>query len=96
MSVPSGALSSGIKDADGQVVARDAHLVGVTILTNGSADATVELHAGTSTSGTKIFHAVVPGASKCGVFFLPVAVAAVGGIYLNLSGTGASCIIYYI
>ena len=94
--IPSGALSSGTKEADGQVVARDAQLIGVTILTNGSADATVELHAGTDTEGKKLFHGLVVGANKFGAFFLPVAVYAPDGIYLNITGTGASCIVYYI
>ena len=68
-------------------------LGGVHILTDGVNPATVIIYDETSATGDKMFESVVAGADESRYFDLPV-LQAKTGIYMDIAGTGASCIVY--
>ncbi|KKN72800.1 hypothetical protein LCGC14_0406550 [marine sediment metagenome] len=91
-----GYKSSGEKTSDTAIVAVAAQLGGILIITDGTNDATVILYDNaTAASGTKLWEAKVPGSDEYGGCMFPEPVEAMNGIYADLTGTGASCIVYY-
>lgn len=77
--------------------AHPCFLRALTVLTNGTNDATVTLHDNaTAASGTVLAKAIVAGADFTGHITFPQrGVAASNGIYATLAGTGCECIVYY-
>lgn len=81
--------------ASGQAVTGACWITGLQVVTNGSNDATITVYDGTSTSGKMIGTYYVPGAlyGDRAVWTFPR--RADGGIYVTVSGTGASAVIEY-
>jgi len=91
------AESSGELTADGAIFAAPCQLAGVNILTDGSNNATVILYDNASAaSGTKVYEGEVVAANLYGGrnFIFPI--RCHNGLYLDITGTGASVIVDYI
>ena len=88
------ARSSGEQTSSAILVTGRALLSGVLVITDGTNDATVILYDNTAASGTKVFEAVVAGANDAELFSFNKDVFCENGLYLSISGTGASCIVY--
>jgi len=90
--------SSGEKTSDGVIVDRRSLLCGVEIITDNSNDATVILYDNASAaSGTKLYEGTCSGAAgaeKSKLVWFDRPVQCLNGIYLDISGTGASAIVY--
>ena len=72
-------------------------LVGVNVITNNTNDATCILYDSLGTSGTKLYEHVCDVDKEWGKDFLPtVPIDYTTGLYLSISGTGASAIVYYV
>lgn len=90
------ATSSGEQTSDAAIVAQESFLVGILIITDGTNDATVVLYDDPdSADGTKLWEAVVTGSDNYGGGLFPYPIRASTGIYADLTGTGASVIVYY-
>lgn len=88
--------SSGEKTSDTAVVAQECFLIGVLVITDGTNDATVILYDDPdSADGTKLWEIVVTGSDNYGGGLFPYPIRASTGIYADLTGTGASVIVYY-
>jgi len=89
-------FSSGEQTSDGAIKTGQGQLCNVQVLTDGTNDATVILYDNTAASGTKIFEALVTGASgdDFGFFDFSTPVRFKTGCFLDITGTGASCIVY--
>ena len=88
-------IVSGILTTDTQVYASSAVLTGVIIYTDGTNDATVTLHDGTGTGDKVICKFTVKGSDNYGGV-VGVRWDVDAGIYLDISGTGAECNVYYV
>ena len=92
------ATSQGESTADGAIVTGAGQLASVTILTNGSSDATVILYNNTTITGAttaqKVFEMKVAAASNGDHFPFPYPVKFTTGLALDITGTGASCIVH--
>ena len=93
------ATSSGLLNGSGIVVARPARFTDLTVITDGTNQATVVCYDNASTnSGNVIGKVIVPGASLSGGIIMSVPVRASLGIYCTLavanSGTGAFIVSY--
>ena len=80
--------------SDGILYNGYCRLGGVQILTDGTNDATVILYDNTAASGVKVFVAVVEGAADAELYDFSVPIKCKNGLYLDITGTGASCIPY--
>jgi len=90
------AISSGLKNASAAIIAGPALLVGFSLVTNGAADATLILYDNATTnSGTELGKAIVLAASMNFNLAYNIPVRALNGIYLALSGAGATAIVFY-
>jgi len=87
-------VSLGEQTSDGILFNGKSLLAGILVITDGSNPATVILYDNTAASGKKLFEAVVAGASNAALFMFDTHVQAENGIYLDIGGTGASCIVY--
>ena len=90
--------SSGSKTSDTAILAQPGKLTGVILNADGSNSATAVLYDSKSAaSGTVLARLQVPSGSAhlFEDFTLLGGVVANNGIYLDISGTGASCIVYY-
>lgn len=87
-------ISSGELSGDGIVSSDPTRVSSVLILTDGTNAATVILYDNTAASGTKVFEAGIPGAELSYLFDFPIPIACKSGLYLDIDGTGASCIVY--
>jgi hypothetical protein len=87
--------SSDEQTADGILATGRALLGAVLVITDGTNAATVILYDNTAASGKKVFEAVVAGANNTGFFSFDHKVLCEDGLYLDITGTGASCIIYH-
>ena len=88
--------SSGEKTEDTVIKASAGVLGGIIILTDGTNDATAKLYDHASAaSGTKLWEAKVPATDEYGGALFPFVIAFANGCYLDLTGTGASAIVYY-
>lgn len=88
--------SSGILDSDQSIRTTAGYLCGVTIDTNGSDNVTVALYPSSAkTAGSELFSMTVTGGDNRGgaVFPKPIAYS---GLYMDITGTGGSAIIYYM
>ena len=87
--------SSGEKTSSAAIKSGAGYLGGVIILTDGTNDATVILYDNTSASGTKLFEMKVAGGNNGKDIMFPLPITFTKGCYASISGTGASCIVYY-
>lgn len=87
-------VSLGEQTSDGILFNGRTLLDGVMVITDGTNPATVILYDNTAASGTKVFEAVVAGANNAELFSFNNSIKCDTGLYLDISGTGASCIIY--
>ena len=86
--------SLGEQTADGILYTGHTLLSGVELITDGAAICTVVLYDETSATGTKVYEGGCLGTeqSKWVPFDNPVKCTT--GLYLDITGTGASCIVY--
>ena len=89
------ARSLGEFTSDGAVRATPTRITGVSIITDGTNPADVILYDNASAaSGTKLFEGGCAGATRSAWIHFDPAVKAENGVYLDITGTGASCIVY--
>ena len=90
-----GATATQAMTSSGQAVTGACWITGLAVVTNGTNDATITVYDGTSTSGAMIGTYYVPGAlyGDRAVWTFPRRVN--NGIYVNVSGTGASAVVEY-
>ncbi len=86
--------SSGEKTADTTIVTGRGLLCGVNIITDGVNDATVIIYDNTANSGTKLYEGGCDGAENSKLVWFDRPVQAYNGVRLDISGTGASAIVY--
>lgn len=91
------AAGSGEKTSSGVIYTGRCSITQLWVHTNGSNDAVVTLYDNTSAAGTKITPQLTCSAAstQC-VGDWPTPRAVENGIYLSISGTGASAIVEYI
>jgi hypothetical protein len=88
--------SSGELTADTLITTGKAVLAGVQIITDGTNDATLVIYDNTAASGTEVFKQVVAGADLSLPFwFSSGGIRCDTGMYCDVTGTGASYIVYF-
>jgi hypothetical protein len=89
--------SSGVLATSTVVIKYPVLLTDLAVYTNGSSDAVVTLYDSSTaaTSGTVIGKITVLGAALNGGLFIPVPVKVSKGIYMTITGTGASAIVFW-
>lgn len=88
-------ISSDLQTTDQQIYTGRGTLNAVTILTDGTNAATLTIYDNTSAAGTVLFKMIVPGASQSNHAEYNLAIRCTTGLYADVSGTGASYIVYY-
>ncbi len=88
-------ISSGLQTADAQIYTGRGTLQALTVITDGSNDATVTLYDNTAASGTVLAKLVVDGTANTGFQSWNFHCRCLNGIYADVSGTGASYIVHY-
>lgn len=90
-------LSSGLLTADKQITTVPARLMAVTILSDGSNNATLVVHDSLDNSGTALGKGILPAADLTGHIPLPVdGVQASTALYADMTvGAGAMAYIVY-
>lgn len=91
-------LSSGKKTADAVIYDGRGILTGVVVGTDGTNDVTLTIYDDNTaaTSNTILFEVVVGGADNHAVFDLgSIRPRCVNGLYADVTGTGASYIVYH-
>jgi hypothetical protein len=90
------ALSSGVLTTSGEVIVAPVSLTGLEVLTDGSHGVTVTLYDNISAAtGNVLYEAVCAATPQTQTQFIPIPIQASAGIYMNISGTGGSAIVYY-
>ena len=92
---PEGLRSSGLKTSDSSVVQYPCYFYGVEVITNGSSDATCIIYDSSTATGTVAFKGKVAAASNFGGIIYNYPIEMFNGIYLDIDGTSAACIIYW-
>ncbi len=88
--------SSGLLSADGVVMNQPGKLTAVTISADGTNAATVLLYDNASAaSGNLLAKVVVDAGLTYEALCFDAPIDALNGIYLDITGTGAECIVYY-
>jgi hypothetical protein len=89
------ATSSGEKTSDVAIDTGSGYLCGIIVRTDGSNVATAILYDSLGASGTKLYEGGSLGnlQSKEPLFTIPIEYNT--GLYLDITGTGASAIVYY-
>ena len=89
------AISSGEQTADAAIYSGSADITAIQVCTDGINDGKVIIYDNTTDSGKVVFEATVTGASHYGgrVFVPPIEVS--NGIYVDVTGTGASYFVEY-
>lgn len=87
--------SSGEQTSDATIYTGACLFFGIEVITDGTNAATAIVYDNTANSGTKLVELVVAGASNFGGGLWPHPVYCSTGIRVDLSGTGASAIVYY-
>jgi hypothetical protein len=70
-------------------------LTGVIVGTDGTNNATVTVYDNTAASGSKLLEVVVVGSARSTPFLFNNPIKAENGLYLDISGTGASATVYF-
>ena len=91
-----GAVSTGEITADTHIMTGKGFLSAVLVITDGTNAATCIIYDNTAASGKKLWEGVVAGATQYGGRNWTVPVHFENGLYVDLTGTGASTIIEYI
>ena len=89
------AMSSGVKTSDTAIATGRSLLTGILLLTDGTNNASIIIYDAASATGTVLFKLAVPGAGNFGGATFEIPIRAQIGIYADVTGTGASYIIYY-
>lgn len=89
-------VSSGEKTSSVQIDTGPGIFCGVVINTDGSNDATIILYDSLTAANTKLHEQVVLAADITGGYVPFPPMAYITGLYLSVSGTGASAIVNYI
>lgn len=88
--------SSGLKSDDLAVVKGAGLLYGILIITDGSNDGAVVVYDNDSqASGTVLFKGKVAGAGNFGGGTWEVPVRFTNGVYVDMTGTGMSYVVYF-
>lgn len=87
--------SSGVINTDTLLFTGKNRVNALTVLTDGTNAATVDLKDGTTSSGTIKVTGKCVGASLVNHFLFEKPVYFENGIYIDLTGTGATCIVYF-
>lgn len=98
MALDNPATSSGLKSASALIIDRPARLMGFQ-LNAGSATTTLALYdnGSAAASGTQLDgHTLASNSNSVSEWFGPNGIACNRGIYMALSGTGATVIVYYL
>lgn len=94
MSCP--ATSSGLKSADAAIMAAPGKLRGLQVIADGTNAATVIIYDHASAaSGTVLCKVVVDAGATYEVAMPDGGIVVNNGIYLDIGGTGAECIVYF-
>ncbi len=90
------AVSSGVLTVSQVVCRGPGMLMDAAIYTNGANDVTVILYDNTSAAGKILSQMTLPGANLSGGLPNPTPLRSDAGIYLSLTGTGGTAIVYYL
>lgn len=90
------ATSTGELTADTLIVQKKGALCSVLVITDGTNAATVLIYDNTSAAGKKIAEFTVAGATGYGGRNWIFPVGYENGLYMDISGTGASAIVEYV
>lgn len=88
-------ISSGVLSADTLVFTGKNRINAITVLTDGTNAATVDIRDGTTVAGTIKITGKCLGANLINHILFENPVVLENGIYVDVTGTGASCIVYY-
>jgi hypothetical protein len=88
-------ISSGLKTGDAIIYTGPADLCGVEAITDGSNDATCIVYDALSATSTVLFKGKVTSTANFGGVTFPSAVRGTTGLFLDITGTNAACILYY-
>jgi predicted ribonuclease toxin of YeeF-YezG toxin-antitoxin module len=89
--------SSGLKTGDALIATGIKNLCGVLIISDGNNDASIVVYDSASgATGTVLFKGTVAKAANFGGATFGNVVRTTKGIYADMTGTGASYIIYYV
>ena len=91
-----GAVSSGEQTSDGAVMSVSGWITAIHIITDGTNAAGVVVFDNTAASGKVICEISVAGTDNYGGRTWPFPIWVNNGIYVNVTGTGASYIVEYI
>lgn len=87
------------KTADAQLRVGATKFWGIQVITDSTNDATAIVYdvasSGDAAAGNKVGEYKVAGADEYGGVIFPQAVDCVAGLYVDITGTGASYIAYY-
>lgn len=87
--------SSGLKTSSAIIATGRYRLGGVLIVTDGTNAATVIIYDALSATSTILFKGTVPGSANFGGSSWEIPIRAKTGIYAEISGTGAACVVYF-
>lgn len=91
-----GMRTLGLQTADKAILARPGYFHGIEIITDGTNDASVIVYDNASAaSGTIVFQGTIKGINNFGGVIFIDPVEMFNGIYIDMTGTGMSYIIYY-
>ena len=91
-----GSIGSGEKTVDSLIYSNPCYITGVYIITNGTNDAKVIIYDNTTAAGTVRWEQTVAGTDNYGGRDWSYPKRFDNGIYVDVTGTGASYIIEYI
>jgi len=91
-----GAKCSGEQTSDQKIYGANCLLTGVLIITDGTNSAKVVVKDSTTATGTVVAEFTVAGSSYFGGGTWEVPVEMHSGIYCDVTGTGASYVVYFI
>lgn len=89
------AISTGVLSSDTLVFTGRNRVNALTILTDGTNAATAEIKDGTTSAGTTKITGKCVGASLINHIIFENPVLFENGLYVDLTGTGATCIVFY-
>lgn len=88
--------SSDLKTLDASILSATGSLCGVLVITDGSNDAAIRVYDNKSAaSGTTLFYGKVAATSNFGGAWFGEGLSFSSGIYVDVTGTNASYIVYY-
>ena len=87
--------SSGVLNSDTLIFTGRQRVNALTVLTDGTNAATVELKDGTTSSGTTKITGKCVGTSLINHILFDNPVIFENGLFADLTGTGATCIVYF-